>query len=43
MRSSPFHHVFVQTLTATPALKIIENHNGIAFISTVKFVAQASP
>jgi len=37
------HHVFVQTLTATPAFKIIENHNGIAFINTVKFVAQVSP
>jgi hypothetical protein len=37
------HHVFVQTLTATPAFKIIENHNGIAFINTVKFVAQVGP
>ncbi len=37
------HHVFVQTLTATRAIKIIENHNGIAFINTVQLVAQVAP
>jgi ClpP class serine protease len=26
------HHACIQTLTATPAYKIIENHNGVAFI-----------
>lgn len=26
------HHACIQTLEATPAIKIIENHNGIAFI-----------
>ncbi|MBZ5522452.1 MAG: S49 family peptidase [Acidobacteriia bacterium] len=30
------HHACIQTLTETPALKIIENHEGVAFISTVR-------
>ncbi|MGX7696369.1 SDH family Clp fold serine proteinase [Gordonia polyisoprenivorans] len=29
------HHACVQTLTATPAFKIIENHKGVSFISAV--------
>lgn len=29
------HHACVHTLTTTPAVKIIENHNGVAFISNV--------
>lgn len=29
------HHACIQTLAETPAFKIIENHNGIAFISSV--------
>lgn len=29
------HHACVQTLTATPAFKIIENQNGVSFISSV--------
>ena len=30
------HHAYVQTLTETPAFKIIENHNGVAFISAAQ-------
>lgn len=26
------HHTFIHTLSSTPAIKIIENHNGVAFI-----------
>jgi len=29
------HHAFIHTLSATNAIKIIENHNGIAFIQSV--------
>ncbi|MFA5126984.1 MAG: ATP-dependent Clp protease proteolytic subunit [Patescibacteria group bacterium] len=29
------HHSFIHTLTSTPAIKIIENHNGVAFIQSV--------
>lgn len=29
------HHSFMLTLSATPAIKIIENHNGVAYIETV--------
>lgn len=29
------HHAFIHTLTQTPAYKIIENHNGIAFIQKI--------
>ncbi|HEY6344435.1 MAG TPA: hypothetical protein VIY49_23325 [Bryobacteraceae bacterium] len=32
------HHACVQTLTDTPALKIIENHKGIAFISSLQAI-----
>lgn len=32
------HHACIQTLDATPAVKIIENHNGVAFIQTIKEV-----
>lgn len=30
------HHCFIQTLSATPAFKIIENHKGVAFIQQVQ-------
>jgi serine dehydrogenase proteinase len=30
------HHAYIQTLTETPAFKIIENHLGVAFISSVQ-------
>lgn len=30
------HHVFMHTLTATPATKIIENHEGKAYIQTIQ-------
>lgn len=30
------HHACIHTLTATPAFKIIENHNGVAFIKLVQ-------
>ncbi|TWS21802.1 S49 family peptidase [Tsukamurella sputi] len=33
------HHACVQTLTATPAFKIIENHNGISYIAGVNTVS----
>jgi hypothetical protein len=39
----PVHHSFVQTFTGTPAFKIIENQNGIAFVNSVQFVAQVGP
>jgi hypothetical protein len=29
------HHACIQTLSATPALKIIENHLGVAFIQQI--------
>jgi hypothetical protein len=35
------HHACVQTLTETPALKIIENHEGVAFISSLQTIAIA--
>ena len=34
------HHAYVLTLTETPAFKIIENHNGVAFISSVQVNVQ---
>lgn len=34
------HHSCIQTLESTPAIKIIENHNGTAFIKQVGLVAQ---
>ncbi|HJV14210.1 MAG TPA: hypothetical protein VJ625_09990 [Propionibacteriaceae bacterium] len=30
------HHSYVQTSTETPAFKIIENHDGVAFISAAQ-------
>lgn len=33
------HYACIHTLSATPAVKIIENHNGIAFIQRVQVVA----
>jgi hypothetical protein len=35
------HHACIQTLTETPAIKIIENHMGVAFISSVQTIAIA--
>ncbi len=35
------HHACVQTLTETPALKIIENHNGVAVIPSLQTIAIA--
>jgi hypothetical protein len=32
------HHACIHTLTATDACKIIENHNGIAFIQQLKAI-----
>lgn len=37
------HHAYIQTLTETPAFKIIENHNGIAFISSAQLAMQGGP
>jgi membrane-bound ClpP family serine protease len=37
------HHACIQTLTATPAFKIIENHNGVAFIQTIATAIIAQP
>ncbi|MHB1126933.1 MAG: hypothetical protein ACYC2T_08235 [Bacillota bacterium] len=34
------HHACIQTLEGTPAIKIIENHKGVAFIKNVQIVAQ---
>jgi len=36
------HHACVQTLTETPALKIIENHMGVAFISSLQTTLRAN-
>lgn len=36
------HHACIQTLEATPAIKIIENHNGVAFIKNVNVIIQQS-
>jgi membrane-bound ClpP family serine protease len=35
------HHACIQTLTDTPALKLIENHMGVAFISSLQTIAIA--
>ncbi len=35
------HHACIQTLTETPALKIIENQLGVAFISSIQTIAIA--
>jgi ATP-dependent protease ClpP protease subunit len=32
------HHACIHTLTSTPAVKLIENHNGVAFIKLVQQV-----
>ncbi|MFA6963638.1 MAG: S49 family peptidase [Patescibacteria group bacterium] len=32
------HHSFIHTLTATPAVKIIENQNGTAYIQTIQTI-----
>lgn len=37
------HHVFFQTLSSTPAFKIIENQNGAAFILQVQQLMFAAP
>jgi len=37
------HHTFMHTLTATPAFKIIENHNGIAFIQSMQSLIIQQP
>ncbi len=34
------HHVALQTLAATPAVKIIENHEGVAYIKGVQIGVQ---
>jgi hypothetical protein len=35
------HHACIQTLTETPALKIIENHEGVAFIASLQTITVA--
>jgi len=35
------HHACIQTLTETPALKIIENHEGVAFIPSLQTITIA--
>lgn len=35
------HHACIQTLAETPAFKIIENHNGVGFITGVKMMQSA--
>jgi len=30
------HHAYIQTLSETPAFKMIENHNGVGFITAVR-------
>jgi ATP-dependent protease ClpP protease subunit len=37
------HHACIHTLSATPAFKIIENHNGIAFIQSAQQVIVQRP
>lgn len=37
------HHIYFHTLSRTPAFKIIENQNGMAFILQVQHVFMASP
>jgi hypothetical protein len=37
------HHIYFHTLSSTPAFKIIENQNGMAFILMVQHVLMASP
>ncbi|HVP96396.1 SDH family Clp fold serine proteinase [Methanoregula sp.] len=33
------HHSYIHTLSSTDAFKIIENHNGVAFVQSAKIVA----
>ncbi|HRS15879.1 MAG TPA: hypothetical protein P5234_06450 [Thermoanaerobaculaceae bacterium] len=37
------HHACIHTLTGTPATKIIENHQGVAFIQTVQTIMVRQP
>lgn len=37
------HHACIHTLMSTPAVKIIENQNRIAFITAAQVVAQRPP
>jgi hypothetical protein len=37
------HHACIHTLSATPAFKIIENHNSVAFIQIAQTVVVQSP
>lgn len=37
------HHACIQTMAGTPAIKVIENHNGVAFVQQVQLVAQPMP
>lgn len=37
------HHIYFHTLSSTQAFKIIENHNGMAFILQTKHVVMAAP
>jgi len=37
------HHAFMHTLTATPAFKIIENHNGVAYIQSMQSLIIPTP
>lgn len=37
------HHAFMHTLTATPAFKIIENHNGVAYIQSMQSLIIQTP
>ena len=37
------HHACIQTLAGTNAIKLIENHNGVAFVQQVQIVAQTVP
>jgi ATP-dependent protease ClpP protease subunit len=34
------HHAYVQTLAATPAVKLIENHRGVAFVQALEILPQ---
>lgn len=37
------HHACIQTLTDTPAVKIVENQNGVAFIESVGQIIALNP
>lgn len=36
------HHAYIQTLTETPAFKLIENQNGVAFVNNVQMALGSS-